>query len=100
MSLILTPPPTVMVFFKEISLKNESTGCDSRHACFYVSRNYVVRSLQGAAHSMHNDEKKIQVGKEISVSFYYFKRYCLLQMGDKKYLAELNKILTNKRTIG
>ena len=25
MSLILTPPPTVMVFFKEISLKNEST---------------------------------------------------------------------------
>ena len=26
MSLILTPPPTVMVFFKEISLKNESTG--------------------------------------------------------------------------
>ncbi len=28
MSLILTPPPTVMVFFKEISLKNESTGDD------------------------------------------------------------------------
>ncbi len=26
MSLILTPPPTVMGFFKEISLKNESTG--------------------------------------------------------------------------
>ena len=25
MPLILTPPPTVMVFFKEISLKNEST---------------------------------------------------------------------------
>ncbi len=25
MSLVLTPPPTVMVFFKEISLKNEST---------------------------------------------------------------------------
>ena len=28
MSLILTPPPTVMVFFKEISLKNESTVGD------------------------------------------------------------------------
>ncbi len=26
MSLILTPPPTVMGFFKEISLKNESTA--------------------------------------------------------------------------
>ena len=30
MSLILTPPPTVMVFFKEISLKNESTGLYTR----------------------------------------------------------------------
>ena len=29
MSLILTPPPTVMVFFKEISLKNESTGFET-----------------------------------------------------------------------
>ena len=29
MSLILTPPPTVMVFFKEISLKNESTGVET-----------------------------------------------------------------------
>ncbi len=37
--------------------------------------------------SMHNNEKKMQVGKKISANFYYFKRY-------------LSKLLKNKRTIG
>ena len=36
MSLILTPPPTVMVFFKEISLKNESTGYMYMYICMCV----------------------------------------------------------------
>ncbi len=40
--------------------------------------------------SMHNNEKKIQFGKEISVYFYYFnyfKRYFLLEIGDKKVFS-------------
>ncbi len=41
----------------------------SRHPCFYVSRNYLARSLPGggggAIHSMHNNKKKIQVEKEM-----------------------------------
>ncbi len=37
MSLILTPPPTVMVFFKEISLKNESTDQAFRELKLRVS---------------------------------------------------------------
>ena len=51
-------------------------------------------------HNIDNNQEEIQVGKEIFVCFNYFKRYCLLEIGDKKYLAEINKILKNKRTIG
>ena len=46
---------------------------------------------------MHNNEKKVQVGKEISVHFNYIKRYFLLKISDKKYLAEMNKIFKNKK---
>ena len=50
-------------------------------------------------HNIDNNQEEIQVGKEIFVCFYYFKHYCLLEIGDKKYLVEINKILKNKRTI-
>ena len=36
--------------------------------------------IAGAMHSMHKNEKKIQVKKEISVHFYYFKRYFFLRI--------------------
>ncbi len=38
----------------------------SRHAFFYVSRNYLARSLQGAMHAIYaNNKRKIQIGKEM-----------------------------------
>ncbi len=57
-----------------------------------MSREVISQDHSGVIHCMHNNEKKVQVGKEISVYFNYIKRYFLLEISDKKYLAEMNKI--------
>ena len=51
MSLILTPPPTVMVFFKEISLKNESTATNVSP---YTLRTPSASQMAVATVSHHN----------------------------------------------
>ena len=58
----------------------------TRHACCdFQTRVFVCLAelsreiIAGVIHCMHNNEKKMQVGKEISVYFYYIKGYFLLE---------------------
>ncbi len=70
MSLILTPPPTVMVFFKEISLKNEST--DPQHI------SYVITLLRNNAFPRVIHAKVYKIRK-LHMTVYFSTFYDILQ---------------------